>query len=91
MKHIEVVYTYTGYKIVEQRSLWKSPDTINVSSVGKTDQDSILIQEAESFLDTNHTDMKSLIQRLIDDEKMSNNHAEGIEEFSKKNQEILTT
>ena len=27
--------------------------------------------------------MKSIIQRLIDDEKMSNNHAEGIEEFSK--------
>ena len=26
--------------------------------------------------------MKGLIQRLIDDEKMSNDHAEGIEEFS---------
>ena len=26
--------------------------------------------------------MKGLIQSLIDDEKMSNNHAEGIEEFS---------
>ena len=27
--------------------------------------------------------MKIIIQGLIDDEKMSNNHAEGIEEFSK--------
>ena len=26
--------------------------------------------------------MKGLIQRLIDDEKMSNDHAEGMEEFS---------
>ena len=27
--------------------------------------------------------MKVLIQRLIEDERMSNNHYEGIEEFSK--------
>ena len=35
--------------------------------------------------------MKSLIQRLIDDEKISNNHAEGIEEFSLKKEEMLIT
>ena len=28
--------------------------------------------------------MKILIQSIIDDKKMSNNHAEGIEDFSKK-------
>ena len=46
------------------------------------DYGSILIKESESHSYDNRTDMKDLIQRLIDDEKMSNDHAEGIEEFS---------
>ena len=32
--------------------------------------------------------MKSLIQRLIDDEKTSNDHDEGIEEFLKKSRNV---
>ena len=56
--------------MVEQRSLWKGPDTINVSSVGKTDHGSILIQEYEAHLYANCTDMRILIQRLMDDEKI---------------------
>ena len=35
--------------------------------------------------------MKRLIQSLIDNEKMSNDHTEGIEEFSNYFQEMLTT
>ena len=37
-------YNSTGYQMVEQYSLWKVPDNINVSSVGKNDHGSILIQ-----------------------------------------------
>ena len=33
VKHMRVGYNYTGYQMVEQRSSWKSPDTINLSSV----------------------------------------------------------
>ena len=72
-------YNSTGYQMVEQRSSWKGPDTINVSSVGKTDHGSILIQEAEVRSYSNHTDTKIIIQWLIDDENISNDHAEGIE------------
>ena len=68
--------------MVEQRSSSKGPYNINVSSVGNTDHGSILIQGDEAHSYTNHTDIKSLIQRLIDDEKMPNKHAEWIEEFS---------
>ena len=42
----------------------------------------MLIKEDEARLYVNHTDTKSLIQRLIYDRKMFNDHAEGIEEFS---------
>ena len=66
---MKVGYNSTGYQMVEQRSSWKGTDTINVSSVGKTDHSSILIQEAELRSYANLTDMKSIIQRLIDDEK----------------------
>ena len=59
--------------MVEQRSSWKGPDTINVSSVGKTDHGSILIQEAEAHSYANCTDMKILIQRLSGDEKYPTN------------------
>ena len=44
VKHIKVGYNSTGYQTVEQQSSWKGPDTINVTSVGNTDQGSILIQ-----------------------------------------------
>ena len=69
--------------MVEQRSSWKGPDTINVSIVGNTDHGSILIQESEACPYANRTDIKILIQRLIDDEKISNYHAERTKEFSK--------
>ena len=55
--------------MLEQRSSWKGPDTINVSSVVKTDRGSILIQESEARPYSNCTDIKSIIQRLTDDEK----------------------
>ena len=71
-------YNSTGYRMVEQRSSWKGPDTINVSSVEKTDHGPILIQESEGRSYANSTDMKSLSQKLFDDENISNNHAEGI-------------
>ena len=41
-------YNSTGYQMVEQQSSWKGPDTINVSSFGKTSNGYILIQEAEA-------------------------------------------
>ena len=41
---MKVGYNSTGYKMVEKRSSWKGSDTINVSSVGKTDHSYILIQ-----------------------------------------------
>ena len=74
---MKVGYNYTGYQIVEQQSLWKVPYTVNVSSVGKTDHGSILIQETKARSYANRADMKSLLQRLIDNEKTSNDHAEG--------------
>ena len=80
---MKVGYNYTGYQMVEQQSSWKVPDSINISSVVKTYHGSILIKEAEASLYANLTNMKGIIQRFVDDEKMSNDHAEGIEEFSK--------
>ena len=68
-KHMKVGYNYTGYQMVEQRSSWKVPDAIIVSSVGNTYHSSILIQEAEALYYTNRADIKSLTQRLINDEK----------------------
>ena len=44
MKHMKVGYNSTGYQMVEQQISWKVRDTINVSSVGKTDHSSILNQ-----------------------------------------------
>ena len=52
--------------MVEQQSSCKGPDTINVSSVGKTDRGYILIQYYEARSYATLTDMKSLIQKLID-------------------------
>ena len=69
VKHMKVVYNSTRYKMVVQRSSWKDPDNINVLIFGKTDHGYILIQEDEAHLYNNCTDTKSLIQRLIDDEK----------------------
>ena len=48
VKHMKVGYTSTGYHMVKQQSLWKVPDIINISSVGKIDHGSILFQEAEA-------------------------------------------
>ena len=83
VKHVKVGFNSTRYQMLEQQSLLKGPYTINVSNVGKTDRSSILIQEAEARPHANRTDMKSRIKSLIDDGKMPNDHAEGIEEFSK--------
>ena len=69
VKNMKVGYNYTGYQMVEQRISWKGTGTINVSSVGNTEHDSILIQEAEAYSYANNTDMKNIIQRLIDDKK----------------------
>ena len=91
VKQMRVGYNSTGYQMAEQRISWKGPDTINVPSVGKTDHGSIWIQESEACLYANRTDTKSIIQILIDDENMSNYHAEGKEEFCNFFLEILTT
>ena len=50
VKHMKVGYNSTKYQMVEQQSSWKVPDTINVSSVVKTDNGYILIQEYEARL-----------------------------------------
>ena len=67
--------------MVEQWISWRCLETINVSSVGKTNHSSILIQESKACSHDNRICMKILIQRLIDDEKFSNDIAEGIVEF----------
>ena len=90
VKHMKVGYNSAEYQMVKQRSSWKRPYTINISSVWKTYHGSILIQKSEARSYANRKDMKSLIQRLTDDEKTCNDHAEGIKEFTKK-QEMLTT
>ena len=74
VKHMKVGYNSTGYKMVEQQSSWKGPDTINVSSIGKTYNGYILIQKAEARSYANRTYVKSLIQRLIYDEIFFNDH-----------------
>ena len=43
---------------------------------------SILLREAETRSYNHRTDMKSLIKRLIDDNKLSPDHAEGIEQYA---------
>ena len=45
VKHMKVGYNSTGCQMVEQRSSWKGLNSLNVSIVGKTDHNSILIQE----------------------------------------------
>ena len=44
VNYAKVGYNSTGYKMVEQQNSYKCLDTINVSSVKKTDNVSILIQ-----------------------------------------------
>ena len=70
VKHMKVGYNYNGSQMVEQRSSWKGPDTINVSSVWKYYHGYILIQKSQARLYAKYKDMKSLIQRLIDNENL---------------------
>ena len=65
---MKVGYNSTGYQMVKQRRAWQGPESINVSSVGKTDHGSVLVQEAVARSYTNRTDVKSLNQRLIIDD-----------------------
>ena len=88
---MKVGYNLTRYQMVEKRSSCKVSYSIHVLSVGKTDHGSILIQESVACSYANHMDMKDIIQWLIDDEKMSNDHAEVIEELSKLLSRISTT
>ena len=81
MKHMNVGYHSTGFQMVEHRISCKGPDTINVSSVGRTVHSYILTQESEARWYAKRTGMTSLIQSLIYDENFPNNHAEGIYEF----------
>ena len=70
--------------MLKQQSSGKGPDTIYIPSCGMTYHNSILIQEFEARLYANCTDMKIIIQRLFDDENVSNYHAERIKDFYKK-------
>ena len=88
---MKVGYNSTGYEMVEQQSSWKGPDTINVSIVGNTDHGSILIQCSEARSYANCTYMNIPIRRLIDDETISKDNSEGIEEFYNSFQKMLTT
>ena len=49
LKHKKVGYNSNRYQMVDQRISWKGPDTNILSSVGKTDHGSILIQEGEAL------------------------------------------
>ena len=91
VKRMKIGYNYTGCQLVEHRSSWKGPDTINVSSFGKTSNGYILIQEAEAHSYSNRTDMKSLFQRLIDNEKNSTIMLKEQKSFLNQFQEMLTT
>ena len=82
IKTMKIGFNSTSYQMVEQRTSWKGPDSINITSCGHTDHNSVLLKEAEGRSFKNRTDMKSLIKRLIDDNKMSSDHAEGIEQFA---------
>ena len=55
---------------------------MNVTSIGRTDHNSVLIREAEAQSYTNRSDMKKLMQSHIDDNLMSDHHANGIKEFA---------
>ena len=82
VKTMKIGYNSTSYQMVEQRTSWKGPDSINVSSCGRMNHNSVLLREAEARSYNYRTDMKSLIKRLIDDNKMSQDHAEGIEQYA---------
>ena len=82
VKTMKIGYNSTSYQMVEQRTSWKGPDSINVSSCGCMDHNSVLLREAEGRSFRYRTDMKSLIKQLIDDKKMSPDHAEGIEKYA---------
>ena len=82
VKNTQVGYNSITYQMVEQRFSWNGPDTINISSVGKTNHNSLLLYQAEARSIANRSDMKSLLKRSVDDGKMSNFHANGIEEYS---------
>jgi hypothetical protein len=79
---MKIGYNSTSYQMVEQRTSWKGPDSINVSSCGRMNHNSVLLREAEARSYNHRTDMKSLIKRLIDDKKMSPDHVEGIEQYA---------
>ena len=83
VKHTKVGYNTIGYQMVEQRFSWKGPDSINISSIGKTDHNSILLHQAEARSVANRSDMKGLLKGLVDEGIISNNHADSIEEYSK--------
>ena len=82
VKNVKAGYSSIGYQMVEQRMSFKGPDSINIRSVGRTDHNSVLLHEAEARSYANRPDMKFLVQRLIADGKMSQDHADGIREFS---------
>ena len=82
VKTIKIGYNSTSYQMVEQRTSWKGPDSINVSSCGRMNHNSVLLREAEARSYNHRTDTKSLIKRLIDDKKKSPDHAEGIEQYA---------
>jgi hypothetical protein len=43
VKNTQVCYNTIGYQMVEQRYSWKGPDSINISTVGKTNHNLLLL------------------------------------------------
>ena len=84
VKNVRAGYSSIGYQMVEQRTSFKGPDSINVTNVGRTDHNSILIHQAEARSYANRMDMKSLICGLIKDGNMSTTHSEEIKKFSQR-------
>ena len=51
----------TGYQMVEQTISWKGIDSINVTCVGRTNHNSVLLRELETLSYVNRSDMKKLM------------------------------
>eukprot|EP00957_Ditylum_brightwellii_P073012 5548616-Ditylum_brightwellii.AAC.1 len=55
---MKVGYNSTSYQMTKEQKSWKDPDSINITSCGKTDHNLVLIKEAEGRSYKNPTDMK---------------------------------
>ena len=67
MKSTKVGFNSSGHQMVEQRIYWKGIDSINVTSVGRTDYNSVFLRELEARSCTNLSDMKKLMKSHVNE------------------------